>query len=112
MFELLSSSLDKAVIFLGTLGYAGVFWASFLDRLTVFLTPAEIVLPAFGILISQEKLSFWPVMVWVTAGNFLGNLGLYFIQGRQAVFGKIRQIFFDNKARIGAFGQMVCQIWR
>ena len=79
MFELLSSSLDKAVIFLGALGYAGVFWASFLDRLTVFLTPAEIVLPAFGILISQGKFSFWPVMVWVTAGNFLGNLGLYFI---------------------------------
>ena len=79
MFELLSSSLDKAVIFLGTLGYAGVFWASFLDRLTVFLTPAEIVLPAFGILISQGKFSFWPVMIWLTAGDFLGNLGLYFI---------------------------------
>ena len=79
MFELLSSSLDKAVIFLGALGYAGVFWASFLDRLTVFLTPAEIVLPAFGILISQGKFSFWPVMIWLTAGNFLGNLGLYFI---------------------------------
>ena len=79
MFELLSSSLDKVVIFLEALGYVGVFWASFLDRLTVFLTPAEIVLPAFGILISQEKLSFWPVMIWLTAGNFLGNLGLYFI---------------------------------
>jgi len=79
MFEFLSSSIDKAVVFLGALGYAGVFWASFLDRLTIFLTPAEIVLPAFGILISQEKLSFWPVMIWLTAGNFLGNLGLYFI---------------------------------
>jgi len=64
---------------LGVLGYAGVFGASFLDRLTVFLIPAEIVLPAFGILISQTKFSFWPVMMWVTAGNFLGNLALYFI---------------------------------
>ena len=64
---------------MGVLGYAGVFGASFLDRLTVFLIPAEIVLPAFGILISQTKFSFWPVMMWVTAGNFLGNLALYFI---------------------------------
>ncbi|OGN09663.1 MAG: hypothetical protein A3J46_01575 [Candidatus Yanofskybacteria bacterium RIFCSPHIGHO2_02_FULL_41_11] len=79
MFEILSSSIDKAVVFLGVLGYAGVFGASFLDRLTVFLIPAEIVLPAFGILISQTKFSFWPVMMWVTAGNFLGNLALYFI---------------------------------
>ena len=64
---------------MGVLGYAGVFGASFLDRLTVFLIPAEIVLPAFGILINQTKFSFWPVMMWVTAGNFLGNLALYFI---------------------------------
>lgn len=79
MFEILSFSIDKAVELLGALGYAGVFWASLLDRLTVFLIPAEIVLPAFGILISQGKFAFWPVMTWVTAGNFLGNLALYFV---------------------------------
>lgn len=79
MFEILSYTMDKAVVFLEALGYAGVFWVSFLDRLTVFLIPAELVLPAFGILISQAKFSFWPVMIWVTAGNFLGNVGLYFI---------------------------------
>lgn len=79
MFEILSYTMDKAVVFLEALGYAGVFWGSFLDRLTVFLIPAEIVLPAFGILISQAKFSFWPVMIWVTIGNFLGNVGLYFI---------------------------------
>ncbi len=79
MFEILSSSIDKVVIFLGVWGYAGVFWVSLLDRLTVFLIPAEIVLPAFGILVSQAKFSFWPVMLWVTAGNFLGNLVLYFV---------------------------------
>ncbi len=79
MFELFSSSIDKAVSFLESLGYAGVFWVSLLDRLTVFLIPAEIVLPAFGILVSQAKFSFWPVMIWVTVGNFLGNLGLYFV---------------------------------
>ena len=79
MFSILSSSIDKVVVFLGAWGYAGVFWVSLLDRLTVFLIPAEIVLPTFGILISQAKFSFWPVMLWVTAGNFLGNLALYFV---------------------------------
>src|SRR3989344_5890454 len=79
MFEILSSTIDKAVIFLEALGYAGVFWVSFLDRLTVFLIPAEIVLPAFGILISQAKFSFWPVMIWVTIGNFFGNGAFYFV---------------------------------
>lgn len=79
MFEILSSSLEKAVAFLGAWGYPGVFWLSLLDRLTVFLIPAEIVLPAFGILVSQGAFEFWPVMVWVTVGSFLGNLGLYYI---------------------------------
>lgn len=79
MFELFSSSIDKAVGLLGILGYPGVFFVSLLDRLTVFLIPAEIVLPAFGILVSQRTFAFWPVMVWVTVGNFLGNLGLYFV---------------------------------
>jgi len=64
---------------LGTLGYAGVFSFSFLDRLTIFLVPAEVVLPAFGILISQGRFPFWPVMIWITIGSFLGNLALYYI---------------------------------
>lgn len=79
MFDILSSSINKAVVFLESLGYWGVFWVSLLDRLTVFLIPAEIVLPAFGILVSRGEFSFWPVMLWVTAGNFLGNLALYFV---------------------------------
>lgn len=60
-------------------GYIGIFILSFLDRLTVFLIPAEIVLPAFGILISKGEFLFWPVFIWVTIGSFLGNAALYFI---------------------------------
>ena len=74
MFNFLASSLEKATEILGTLGYAGVFSFSFLDRLTIFLVPAEVVLPAFGILISQGRFPFWPVMIWITIGSFLGNL--------------------------------------
>ncbi len=99
MFEIFSSSIDKVVWFLGSLGYAGVFWASFLDRLTIFLTPAEIILPAFGILISQAKFSFWPVMAWVTLGNFLGNLALYliFLKGGRLFLEKYGRYFLITK---------------
>jgi|SRR3989338_479657 len=79
MLDLLSLLVERAVGTLGDFGYPGVFILSFLDRLTVFLIPAEIVLPAFGVLISKGAFLFWPVFVWVTIGNFLGNLALYFI---------------------------------
>lgn len=79
MFEIISSSIEKVVELLGTFGYPGIFFLSLLDRLTVFLVPAEIVLPAFGILISRGQFPFWPVFVWLTVGNFLGNLALYFV---------------------------------
>ena len=79
MFELISSSIEKTVALIGVLGYTGVFFLSFLDRLMVFLIPAEIILPAFGILISKGIFNFWPVFIWMNVGSFLGNLALYFI---------------------------------
>ena len=79
MFEFVYLSIEKAVQVLGTLGYPGVFLMSFLDRLTVFLIPGEIVMPAFGILVNNGRFAFWPVMLWVTIGNFLGNVALYFV---------------------------------
>lgn len=77
MSDLLSSLLGRISSLLESLGYFGIFSLALLDRLTVFLIPAEIVLPAFGILIGQGKFLFWPVVLWVTLGNFLGNLLLY-----------------------------------
>ena len=79
MFEILFASIERVVDLIGTLGYSGIFFLSLLDRLTVFLIPAEIVLPAFGILISQDVFIFWPVFMWVTVGSFVGNVALYFI---------------------------------
>lgn len=79
MPHLITVYIERIVEILGALGYPGVFLLSFLDRLTVFLVPAEVVLPAFGILISQGTFLFWPVMIWTTLGNFLGNLLLYYI---------------------------------
>ena len=103
MFELLSSSIDSTVKLLGSFGYSGVFFVSFLDRLTVFLIPAEIVLPAFGILVSQGKFAFWPVMIWVSIGSFLGNLALYliFLRGGRAFLEKYGKYFLISKHDLG-----------
>lgn len=79
MVELISYISEWALKVVETGGYFGVFVLSFLDRLTVFIIPAEIVLPSFGILISKGTFLFWPVLIWVSIGSFLGNLVLYFI---------------------------------
>lgn len=99
MFDILSSSVEKAIGLIGDLGYPGVFYLSFLDRLTVFLIPAEIVLPAFGVLISREIFGFWPVFIWLTIGNFLGNLILYlvFLKGGRPFLEKYGRYFLVSE---------------
>lgn len=79
MFNFITPYIGKVIGILDNFGYFGVFLLSLLDRLTVFLIPAEVVLPAFGVLISQGQFSFWWVFIWVTIGNFLGNFALYWI---------------------------------
>src|SRR3989344_2224313 len=74
-------------------GYAGVFSLSLLDRLTVFLIPAEIVLPAFGILVSRGTFSLGWVLFWMSLGSFIGNLCLYFI------FRKGGRIFLEKHGK-------------
>src|SRR3989344_7919972 len=103
MLDIISSSTERIVNLLGTLGYSGIFFLSFLDRLTVFLIPAEIVLPAFGLLISQGKFVFWLVLVWVTIGNFLGNLLLYFIflKGGRSFLEKYGRYVLISKHKLG-----------
>lgn len=103
MFEILYLSVERAVGVIGTLGYTGVFVLSFLDRLTVFLIPAEIVLPAFGILVSQGVFQFWPVFIWMNIGSFLGNLVLYFIflRGGRSILEKYGRYFLISKHELG-----------
>lgn len=103
MLEIMSSYAERIVNLLGTLGYSGIFFLSFLDRLTVFIIPAEIVLPSFGILISQGKFIFWPVFVWVTIGSFLGNLALYliFLNRGRLFLEKYGRYFLISKHELG-----------
>lgn len=103
MFEILSASIEKAVEILGGLAYPGAFLFSFLDRVTVFLVPAEIVLPAYGILVSQGEMTFWPVLAWITLGSFLGNIVLYFIffKGGRPFLEKYGKYFLISRHEIG-----------
>lgn len=93
MVELLSLSTSYVLSLISYYGYVGVFILSLLDRLTVFLIPGEIILPAFGILVSRGDLNFVPVFGLVTVGSFFGNLILYFI------FFKGGRPFLENYGR-------------
>ena len=99
MPELFFSILQWSADFIGRTGHVGIFLFSFLDRATVFLVPAEIVLPLFGLLIAQGKFSFVPVFILVTAGNLLGNLFLYWIsmKGGRPFMERWGRYFFVSK---------------
>lgn len=103
MFEILSASIERVLDLIGTLGYSGIFFLSLLDRLTVFLIPAEIVLPAFGILISRGDFSFWPVIIWMSVGSFLGNIFLYliFLKGGRLFLEKYGRYILISKHELG-----------
>lgn len=79
MLKIFSSIAQWSVDFVDWSGYPGIFLLSFLDRATIFLTPAEIILPIFGILIAQGKFSLVSVFILVTIGNLLGNFFLYWV---------------------------------
>ncbi len=79
MPDFIFSIVQWSADLIGRTGYPGIFLSSFLDRATIFLVPAEIVLPLFGLLIAQGKFSFLSVFILVTLGNLLGNLFLYWV---------------------------------
>src|SRR3989344_3119316 len=103
MFSFLFSYAESAIGFLDNFGCFGVFLLSLLDRLTVFLIPAEIVLPAFGILISRGDFLFWPTVVWMSVGSFLGNIFLYliFLKGGRSFLERYGRYFLISKHELG-----------
>lgn len=79
MLDFISLVVQWSTDLIGWSGYPGIFLSSFLDRATIFLVPAEVILPIFGLLIAQGKFSFASVFILVTVGNLLGNFLLYWI---------------------------------
>lgn len=99
MLELILSVVQWFADLIGRTGYSGIFLSSFLDRATIFLVPAEIVLPLLGLLIAQGKFSFLSVFVLVTIGNLLGNLFLYWVslKGGRPLIEKLAKYLFISK---------------
>lgn len=86
-------------------GYGGVFLLSLLDRVTVFLIPAEVALPVMGILVSQGKFGLWSVMFWMSLGSFIGNILLYciFFWGGRTFLEKYGKYFLISKTELTHF---------
>lgn len=65
--------------FLSQGGYFGVFLLSIADRLAFQLIPGEVIFSLLGFLISRTKFDFTLALILTTAGNFIGDLVIYFI---------------------------------
>lgn len=61
-----------------TLGYLGVAFLMMLES-TVVPVPSEAVMPFAGFLWSLGEMSFWPIVLWSTAGSVVGSLFSYAI---------------------------------
>lgn len=99
MPDLISLIVQWSAEFIGKTGLAGIFLLSFLDRATIFLVPAEIVLPFLGFLIARGEFSFVSVLIFVTLGNLLGNLFLYWasFRGGRPFIERWGKYFFISK---------------
>lgn len=63
---------------ISTLGYPGVFLFMTMESM-VFPIPSEAVMPFAGVLISQGKMSWIPVLIASSLGSLLGSILSYFI---------------------------------
>lgn len=60
------------------MGYAGIFLLMLLEA-AAFPIPSEIVLPFAGYLVSQDVLSFWPVILYSTVAAMIGSFVDYYL---------------------------------
>lgn len=74
-------------------GYLGIFLLSIADRVTFQLIPGEVIFSLLGFLISQARFNFILALFLTAAGNFIGDVVIYFVSlkaGRKFIekFGK------------------------
>jgi len=79
MLNLISLVGQWSLNFLSQGGYLGVFLLSVADRLTFQFIPGEVIFSLLGFLISQARFDFILALVLTVAGNFLGDIVIYFI---------------------------------
>ena len=84
---------------LSRLGYSGAFVLGALDRITVSLIPTEVLLPAYGFLVSMGRMDFWLVYWVISFGAAVGELVLFWVSrkfGRE-VADRWGRYFFVSK---------------
>lgn len=78
VYDLLAQVSALIVSFISNTGYFGIFVLMVLES-ALIPVPSEIIMPFSGFLVWDEKLSWWPVILWGTIGNLVGSIFAYFI---------------------------------
>lgn len=78
VYDLLAFLSTWIVNFISSAGYWGIFVLMALES-ALIPVPSEIIMPFSGFLVWEEKLSWWPVILWGTIGNLVGSIVAYFI---------------------------------
>src|SRR3989344_1969039 len=63
---------------IGWIGYSGIFILMLLESCGI-LIPSEVIMPFAGLLVSEGRLSFWPIVLAGTFGNLAGSLLAFYI---------------------------------
>ena len=85
---LLKSVGSELLEMLSRFGYGGAFVLGALDRITISLIPTEILLPAYGFLVSMGRMDLWLTFWIISFGAVLGELVLFWVSaklGREVV---------------------------
>lgn len=83
----------------GQLGYPGIFILMVMESATLPV-PSELVLPAAGFLVQQQKLEFWSTVTVATLGSLIGTMidfGIGYRLGRPAVLRYGRVVRFSQE---------------
>ncbi|MFH1591770.1 MAG: DedA family protein [Candidatus Woesearchaeota archaeon] len=105
IFELFYSIVESILLFIGKMGYLGIFIGMTIES-TFFPFPSEIILIPAGVLIAKGEFSFSLVLLASILGSVVGALINYFLAlfiGRSAVdflVEKYGKFFFINKRKL------------
>lgn len=87
IIEALSAFVENFILFIGKLGYLGIFIGMTVES-TFFPLPSEMILIPAGVLVSQGEFSFPIVLLVSILGSMLGaviNYSISFFLGRTAI---------------------------
>jgi len=95
LFKLGESSLG----WLASWGYGGMLVLSMLDRVSIALIPAEVLLPLYGFLVGQGVFYLWSTFAVISIGGVLGEVLLFliFMRGGRLFMERYGKYFLVSK---------------